>query len=57
MIIKEHNLNGEKYCKHSFEDLLWDQTQYKETSASATYSTVDILTWHSWEALEKKFAC
>ena len=53
MIIKEHNLNGKKYCKRDFEALLGAQTQYKETSEikiNTTYSTVELLTWHSREA-------
>lgn len=42
-----------KYCKHDFEALLRAQTQYKETSEikiSTTYSTVELLAWHGWEA-------
>lgn len=33
-IVKEHNLNGKKYCKHPLQALLRDQTQCKETSAT-----------------------
>lgn len=42
-IIKEHNLNGKKYCKYPFEALLRDQTQCKETSATgASFYTTQL---------------
>ena len=53
MIIREHNLNGKKYCKSAFEGLLRAQKQYKETSAikiRTAYSAVELLTWQGWEA-------
>lgn len=53
VIIKEHNLNGKKYCKRDCEAIFGAQAQYKETSEikiSTTHSSVELLTWQGWEA-------